>query len=93
MMRKMGEIMKDLGFNEESSDGAKVAFIKNLIRQAYGVEVQSSPRLVNVQTLPELEAMSAPERKPLPDHLPARQPQQLSFEFELEMPVSKKNPA
>lgn len=41
-MRKMGELMKDLGFREEASDEVKEAFIKNLIKSAYGIEVNSS---------------------------------------------------
>jgi hypothetical protein len=32
-------IMERLGFNENSSDGVKAAFVKNLIKQAYGIEV------------------------------------------------------
>lgn len=40
-MKKVGDIMKELGFNPESSVGAQEAFVKNLIRDAYGVEVKT----------------------------------------------------
>lgn len=37
-MKKMSEIMEDLGFNADASDGVKKAFIKNLIREAQASE-------------------------------------------------------
>ena len=39
-MKKVGELMKELGFKEGASEQVQKAFIKNLIRQAYGVEVR-----------------------------------------------------
>jgi hypothetical protein len=33
-MKKIGDHMKDLGFNEDASEGAKKAFIKYLMRQS-----------------------------------------------------------
>ncbi len=39
-MKKVGDMMKDLGFKEGASEETTKAFIKNLIRQAYGVEVK-----------------------------------------------------
>ena len=38
-MKKMGELMKDLGFNPEASDSAKEAFLKYLIKNGAGVDV------------------------------------------------------
>jgi hypothetical protein len=38
-MRKMGDLMKDLGFREDASDDVKIAFIKNLAKAAYGVDL------------------------------------------------------
>lgn len=43
-MRKVGDLMKDLGFREDASDEVKVAFIKNLVRSAYGIEIASSKK-------------------------------------------------
>lgn len=40
-MRKIGDLMKELGFREDASDDVKIAFIKNLARSAYGVELPS----------------------------------------------------
>lgn len=41
-MKKVGELMKDLGFREGASEEVAKAFIKNLIKQAYGVEVKET---------------------------------------------------
>ena len=39
-MEKVGDLMEKLGFRKEGSDEVKVAFIKNLIKQAYGIDVE-----------------------------------------------------
>lgn len=39
-MKKMAEIMEDLGFRPDASDDVKKAFIKNLIKQAHASEFQ-----------------------------------------------------
>jgi hypothetical protein len=49
-MRKVGDLMKELGFREDGSDEVKKAFIKNLLRAAYGVEIQSSEKCQAPQT-------------------------------------------
>ena len=41
-MKKVGELMKEIGFREGASEEVAKAFIKNLIRQAYGVEVKEA---------------------------------------------------
>ena len=33
--------MKEIGFNPTGSDAVKEAFVKNLIKQAYGIHVQT----------------------------------------------------
>ena len=38
-MKSAKEIMATLGFKDESSEATKVAFVKNLIKQAYGIEI------------------------------------------------------
>jgi hypothetical protein len=40
-MKKIGDLMAELGFNKNAPQSVKEAFIKNLIRSAYGVEVQT----------------------------------------------------
>ena len=37
-MKKMADIMEELGFRPESSDEVKKAFVKNLIKQAHASE-------------------------------------------------------
>jgi hypothetical protein len=38
-MKKIGELMKDLGFNSNAPDSAKEAFLKHLIKSATGQSV------------------------------------------------------
>ncbi len=38
-MKKVGQMMQDLGFNKDSSDSAKEAFIKYLMKQSTGHDV------------------------------------------------------
>ena len=40
-MKKLGDLMKEIGFNPKGSDAVKEAFVKNLIKQAYGTHVQT----------------------------------------------------
>ena len=40
-MKKLGDLMKEIGFNPKGSDAVKEAFVKNLIKQAYGIHVQT----------------------------------------------------
>lgn len=41
-MKKVGDMMKELGFREGANEEVTKAFIKNLIKQAYGVEVKEN---------------------------------------------------
>lgn len=52
-MKKMNEMMKDLGFNAEGSDSVKEAFIKNLIKAAYGVNVVTPTEKKIIQENPQ----------------------------------------
>ncbi|MDZ4677271.1 MAG: hypothetical protein SGI74_07135 [Oligoflexia bacterium] len=38
-MERVGDLMEEMGFNKDAQDSVKAAFIKNLIKQAYGVDV------------------------------------------------------
>ncbi len=40
-MKKIGEIMAEMGFRQEASDSVKEAFIKHLIKNTTGVDVQT----------------------------------------------------
>lgn len=44
-MKKMAEIMEELGFRPEASDEVKKAFIKNLIKEAHASEFKRSAPL------------------------------------------------
>ncbi len=39
-MRKLGDLMNELGFNPNSREATAEAFIKNLMKSAYGVELK-----------------------------------------------------
>lgn len=69
-MKKMGELMKDLGFNPNSATSAQEAFIKYLIKSAYGADVMtpSEKKIIqdNPQKIVSLKSMS----------------QQMAFDFE-----------
>jgi hypothetical protein len=68
-MKKIGELMNEIGFNKNAPDSVKEAFIKHLIKASAGV---------NVTTPSE-----AREIRENPDKIVALKntPQQLSFEF------------
>jgi hypothetical protein len=52
-MKKIGEIMDELGFNKNAPDSVKEAFLKNLIRSAYGVDVQTPTEKVEAERVGE----------------------------------------
>ncbi len=52
-MKKIGQLMQDIGFNENSSDSAKEAFIKYLIKQSAGVNVQTPTEKRIIQKNPQ----------------------------------------
>ena len=73
-MKKMGDLMKDMGFNPKSSTSAQEAFIKHLIKAAHGVDVMtpSEKKIIqdNPQKIVSLKSLSN---------------QQLAFDFESEI--------
>ena len=40
-MKKVGDLMKEIGFNPKASDSVKEAFIKHLIKTSTGAQVQT----------------------------------------------------
>lgn len=65
-MKKINELMKELGFNPQGSDSVKEAFIKNLIKASTGRDVVTPSEKKLIQTHPEKIVQF---------------PSQLSFEF------------
>jgi hypothetical protein len=76
---RVDTIMARLGFNQEASDGAKAAFIKNLVKQAYGVEVNLPPKYENSKPSTFDDFTIAAIDKKLLD---PRDSQQLSFDLD-----------
>lgn len=69
-MKKIGDIMKEMGFREDASNSVKEAFIKNLIRNAYGVDVET-PSEKRAKEIKKLTTKNAAEEQPV----------QMSFDF------------
>ena len=51
-MRKISDLMEELGFNAEGSDEVKIAFIKNLVKAAYGIDAKVDVRKESVKSIP-----------------------------------------
>jgi len=67
-MKKMNELMAELGFNKNAPDSVKEAFIKHLIKASTGVNVVTPSEKREMQENPEkIVALKVP--------------QQLSFDF------------
>lgn len=74
-MKKIADIMKEIGFNKHGSDAVKEAFVKNLIKQSYGINVQTPSEKKIIADHPgKIVAMIASEKYSLPT--------QLAFVFE-----------
>lgn len=59
-MHKLGDLMKELGFNTDRREETARAFIKNLLKSAYGVDitipcVQEKPKQDPVQLTFQIE--------------------------------------
>lgn len=52
-MKKAGQLMKEMGFNPNGSDSAKEAFLKYLIKQSTGVNVQTPSERKIIQANPQ----------------------------------------
>lgn len=73
-MKKIGDLMAELGFNKDAPNSVKEAYIKHLIKASTGV---------NVTTPSEKKEMAEnPQRV-----VSLKTPQQLSFDFSEEKPT------
>lgn len=75
-MKKMGELMKDLGFNPNSSTAVQEAFLKHLIKAAHGVDVITPAEKKIIQSNPQ--------------KIVALKSQQLAFNFEDDLEDKKR---
>jgi hypothetical protein len=81
-MDRVDSIMEKLGFRKEASDGAKAAFVKNLIKQAYGVEVPLPPQYAGQQqTIEEFSAAIIEGTRDVLSPPAKADAQQLSFDL------------
>lgn len=74
-MKKVGDLMKEIGFNSKGSDAVKEAFVKNLIKQAYGqnVPTPSENRIISANP-GTIVSIALSEKSSLPA--------QMAFDFE-----------
>lgn len=74
-MKKIGELMKEIGFNPKGSNAVKEAFVKNLIRQAYGQNVPTPSEKKIISANPgTIVSIALSEKSSLPA--------QMAFDFE-----------
>ena len=52
-MKKVGDLMFDLGFNPKSSTSAQEAFLKHLVKVAHGVDVMTPSEKKIIQANPQ----------------------------------------
>lgn len=72
-MKKIGNLMQELGFNKNAPDSVKEAFIKHLIKASTGASVTTPSEKKEIQENPERIVQF-------------KTPQQLSFDFGEENP-------
>ncbi len=74
-MKKIGDLMKEIGFNPNGSDAVKEAFVKNLIKQAYGQNVPTPSEKKIISANPgTIVSIALSEKSSLPA--------QMAFDFE-----------
>lgn len=75
-MKKVGDLMKEAGFNANSKESVKEAYIKHLIKAATGVSVATPSEKREMQENPQTI-------------LPIKSGLQLAFDFEEQEPSPK----
>lgn len=74
-MKKIGDLMKEIGFNQNGSDAVKEAFIKHLIKASTGTQVQTPTEKKIIAENPKtIVSLSKRETYSLPA--------QMSFDFD-----------
>lgn len=75
-MKKIGDLMAELGFNKNAPDSVKEAYIKHLIKASTGVNVTTPSEKKEIAQNPEkIVSMNKASV------VATRVPQQLSFDF------------
>ena len=64
-MRHIEEIMKNLGFDKNSSEATQAAFVKHLVKKAYGVDLEIPEKYKNrkVENETQLNLFEKPPKK------------------------------
>lgn len=52
-MKKIGELMNEMGFNLNSNDATKEAFIKYLVKKSTGINIVTPSEQKEIDSLPE----------------------------------------
>lgn len=75
-MKRVGQLMQEMGFNKDAPDSVKEAFIKHLIRASEGVHVVTPSERREIEKNPDRvrPLLSAPKK--------SKEPVQLSFDLD-----------
>ncbi len=63
-MKKVGDLMAELGFNKDAPDAAKEGFLKHLIKTQFGINVQTPTEKKQIEeskNVKELPKRSEPD--------------------------------
>lgn len=69
-MRRIGDLMKDLGFNKDAAEATAEAFVRHLVQAANVSQIQRKSRPVE----PEPEQLSFPLEQVATENEPGRKP-------------------
>jgi len=80
-MKKIGELMAEMGFRKEASNSVKEAFIKHLIRASEDVHIRtpSEKREIEKNNIPQITETLARGQSGVPAKV--GETEQLSFDF------------
>lgn len=71
-MERADQIMRTMGFRKDSSEAVKIAFVKNLIKQTYGVDVRTPLQMAQTEKRTDMSRAQSDVSRA----------QQMSFDFE-----------
>jgi len=57
-MKKIGDLMQEMGFRKDAPDSVKEAFIKHLIKNTTGIQVQTPSEKRNQNETPQTEVIN-----------------------------------
>lgn len=68
-MKRMDQLMKELGFNKDAAEGSKEAFIKHLVKASLGVNVATPGERREIEKNPDRVRPLVKAKKTVPEQL------------------------